>query len=193
MGFLDSTIGNFQRIAGDIGTIPLAVASTAVGGTVATAGNVLQTVGVDTGFGGGMQGPAGPPGPSGDQSPFNPEGATIITVNQNPVGPLNLDVAFGGHWSGGNGQFATRTRVERLNVLTGEISVVSLRPGSPHLMNSEVNAAKKLFRQVAALNKRMPRKTVKQSKMAKLTEAAVDAATRNVTTGGHHQIDHCPS
>jgi len=189
MGFLDSTIGNVQRVVGDIGTIPLAASSALVGGAVATSGNVLQTVGVDTGFGGGMQGPAGPPGVSGNPAPFNPEGATIIQVNPNPVGQLNLDVAFGGHWSGGNGQFATRTRVERLNVLTGEVSVVSLRPGSPHLMNSEVNAAKKLFRQVAALNKRMPRKTVKQSKMAKLTEAAVDAATRQVTTGGHTQIE----
>jgi len=53
-------------------------------------------------------------------------------------------------------------------------------PGSPHLMNSEVSAAKRVFRRTRKLNARLPRRPVKESKMKQLTDAAIDGAIRNV-------------
>lgn len=185
MGFLDRVIVNTRRVAGDIGSLPgqaINQLQTTVGGAL---GNTLAIIDEP------RLGAPGPPGEIGFLAPSGIDESNLQRapiVNLRPTGPIDLSRAFGGFWSGGNGQFATRTTVERLNVTTGEISIVSVRPGSPHLMNSDVQAAKKLFRQVAALNKRMPRKTTKQSKMSKLTEAAVDAATRNVQGG-----DCCPT
>jgi len=91
-------------------------------------------------------------------------------------------------FGGGNGQFATRTIVETMNTMTGQIVSRKVLPGSPHLMNSEIRAAKKVFRQVRKLDARLPRKTVKTSKTKQLTDAAVDQAIRNVTGPGS-----CPS
>lgn len=184
MGFLDRSIVNIQRILGDVSAAPQAIVDQAVVGIGGATGTAL-------GLAGSLAGPTGPAGGFGFQGASGIDESNLQPapiVNLRPQGPLDLSIAFGGFWSGGNGQFATRTIVERLNVITGAISVVSRRPGSPHLMNSDVQAAKKLFRQVAALNKRMPRKNVKQGKMSKLTDAAIDAATRNVAGG-----DCCPA
>jgi len=83
-------------------------------------------------------------------------------------------------FSGGNGNFATRTIVQTMNTLTGRIVKRKILAGSPHIMNSEIRAAKKVFRQAQKLHARLPRRTVRESKQTQLTKAAVDKAIRNV-------------
>jgi len=83
-------------------------------------------------------------------------------------------------FSGGNGRFKTRTTVETMDTMTGKIVRSKTMPGSPHLMNSEVSAAKRVFRRTRKLNARLPRRTVKESKMKQLTDAAIDGAIRGV-------------
>jgi len=97
-------------------------------------------------------------------------------------GPVDLT-----GWSGGNGRFATRTTVETMDTTTGAIVKIKRMPGSPKLMNSEVMAAKKVFRTVRKLDSRLPKKTVRQSKAKQLTDAAVDAAIRIA----HNPGDQC--
>ncbi len=87
-------------------------------------------------------------------------------------------------FGGGNGSVATRTVVETMDLKTGAIVRRRVLPGSPFLMNSEIKAAKKVFRQSAALAKRIPRKTVKESATTQLKEAAIQAAIRNASSGG---------
>ena len=84
-------------------------------------------------------------------------------------------------FGGGNGKEATRTIVQTVNLLTGKIVRFKILPGSPHLMNSEVSAAKRVFKISSKLHARMPRRTVKESQTKKLTDAAIAAATANVT------------
>jgi len=90
-------------------------------------------------------------------------------------------------FSGGNGRFATRTTVETLDVTTGQIVKLKRMPGSPHMMNSEISAAKKVFRATAKLHNRMPRRVVRESQMQQLTKAAVQKAITNTQSG-----DCCP-
>jgi len=52
--------------------------------------------------------------------------------------------------------------------------------GSPHIMNKDVAAAKKVFRQTRKLDARMPRKTVRESKTKQLADAAINKALRDV-------------
>ncbi len=184
MGFLDTVITNIQRAAGDVIEAPRTAFQEGV--------SALQE-GVQGGLS--LLSPLlGAAGPLGEQGPTGPEGVTTIINVGGPgqprssiQGPVrDLSTFKGGHWSGGNGVFATRTLVERLEISTGLVSVVSLKPGSPHLMNSDIQAAKKVFRNVAALNKRLPRKTVKESETTKLKNAAVASAIANVQA--HPQV-----
>jgi len=84
-------------------------------------------------------------------------------------------------FGGGNGKEATRTIVQTINLQTGRIVRFKILPGSPHLMNSEVSAAKRVFKISSKLHARMPRRTVKESKTKQLTDAAIAAATTAVT------------
>ena len=64
-------------------------------------------------------------------------------------------------------------------------------PGKPYLMNKDIVAAKKVFKQSSKLQKRMPRKTVKESSVTKLKNAAVDESLRRITGGGDHCHNPC--
>jgi len=87
-------------------------------------------------------------------------------------------------FSRGNGFTATRTIVETMNIQTGQIVRTRSMPGTPFLMNSEVQAAKRVFKKSADLRKRIPRKTVRQSATEQLKEAALDAAIRASQSSG---------
>jgi len=106
------------------------------------------------------------------------QGAIGGVVGQ--IGGKTVDLTgFGG----GNGRFATRTIVETLDTQTGVVVKRRTMPGSPHIMNSEIRAAKKVFRQSRKLESRLPRRTVKQSKSSQLSEAAIDKAIRDTQSG----------
>jgi len=182
MSIIDDAIVNIRRIAGDIQVGPERFVEEfqgTVGGVFGTALQIAQPLA-------GQLGPAGPIGVTngGDPGDIDPE-KFIINPGGLPV--RDLSTFRGGNWSGGNGQFATRTTVERLEIANGQVTITSQSPGSPHLMNSDIQAAKKVFRNVAKLNRRLPRKTVKESPVSKLKDAAVEAAIRRANTD-----DCCP-
>jgi len=91
-------------------------------------------------------------------------------------------------FSGGNGRFATRTIVETMDTTSGKIVKRKTLPGSPYLMNTEVAGLRKVVKKSNNLQKRIPRRTVKQSTTSKLTEAVQMKAIQNVQLphhGGH--------
>jgi len=107
----------------------------------------------------------------------------LLNVFDPATGEQQVDLTgFGG----GNGRFSKRTIVQTLDQSTGQISQ-KIMSGAPHIMNSDIRAAKKVFRQSAKLHSRMPRRTVKESETTKLKNAAVSKALQNVQSG-----DCCP-
>ncbi len=104
-----------------------------------------------------------------------------------PGALLGIDGAAAQPVTGGNGKVHTRTIVQTVDNATGQVIKQKILMGSPHMMNSDIQAAKKVFRQSAKLAARMPRRTVKQSKSAQLTEAAQNKALQNLQGG-----DCCP-
>jgi len=104
------------------------------------------------------------------------DGNGAVQVRRAAAGVVDM-TGFGG----GNGREATRTIVETMDLATGKIIRRKILPGSPHLMNKDIAAAKKVFRATAELHKRMPRRTIKESKSKQLTDAATNAAISAVT------------
>jgi len=94
-------------------------------------------------------------------------------------GSTGGDAAAMQGFSRGNGTFTSRTIIETLNLATGGVTR-EVRPGRPHIMNSDVQIARRVIRQSRKLAQRIPKKTVKESKTKQLTDAAVEAAMRNV-------------
>lgn len=94
-------------------------------------------------------------------------------------GPVDLT-----GWSGGNGTVVTRTTVETMDVASGQIVRIKRMPGTPYLMNNEVTAAKRVIKKNAALTKRVPRKTVRESPTTQLKNSLVARALQNVNGGG---------
>lgn len=180
MGVVDRAIREVQRFPSVLGDIPI------VGGVLESIGDVVtgalgtSVEGIEglvtdplTGF------PIALPGITGRFSTSTPARSVVGGF----VPPTAVDMTG---FSGGNGRFATRTTVETLDTQTGQIVKIKRMPGSPHMMNADIRAAKKVFRQTARLAKRMPRKTVKESKRTQLADAAIDKAIRGV------QAEDCP-
>jgi len=181
MGFVDDVIKNTRRIVGDIGVGPQQFVDEfqgTVGGAVGSALQLASPVASQAQRGIEFFG-----APNGDPGELDPE---VFIINPTNTIVQDLSTFRGGQWSGGNGQFATRTTVERLEIATGQVVITSRMPGSPHLMNSDIQAAKKVFRNVAKLNKRLPKRIQKESQTTKLKDAAVDAAIRRA-----NQDDPC--
>jgi hypothetical protein len=72
-----------------------------------------------------------------------------------------------------------RTRVESLDQF-GQVLRTVVFDGAPFLMNKDVVAAKRVFRLASKLHGKLPRRTVKESKVAQLKDAAVETALRQI-------------
>jgi len=151
------------------------------GGGLANPLAILAPVTSVLGLGGGGGGAAA--GGGGPLAAVTGVLGSVLDVPGSVLGGV-LDVAgLGGGgapdltgFSGGNGTVATRTIVETVNVNTGQIVRRRSMPGSPFMMNSEVNAAKKVFRQSASLRKRLPKVKTKESPITQLKNQLVQKA-----------------
>lgn len=103
------------------------------------------------------------------------------------VGAANGAVDATG-FGGGNGRTATRTVVETMDLASGTIIRRRMLPGSPFLMNSDVKAAKRVFKKSADLAKRIPRKTIRQSPTQELKDAAIEAAIRKANQSDERAV-----
>lgn len=72
------------------------------------------------------------------------------------------------------------TRVMSLDA-SGTIIATQNFEGTPFLMNKDVIAAKRVFRLSQKLARKLPKRTVKQSAVSQLKDAAVDQAMRVIT------------
>jgi len=91
------------------------------------------------------------------------------------------------------GSLRRRTIVETFDPATGVVCRTEVLKGAPAVMNSDVAAANRLNRQLSRLNKKQPRKTVKQSTAARLKEEVVEAALRGAIHNGHPHNGTCPT
>lgn len=184
MGLVDDAINVVATVAG---AAPI-VGPTAEGIIRAAGGTVAGTVG-SVPIVGELLGSTGLIG--------GPEGGSVEGAFD-PIGMATraLDI-FGGQpgapsmegFTGGNGRFSKRTIVETIDLTTGKIVMRKTMPGAPHIMNSDITAARRVIRQSAKLARKIPRKTVRESKTKQLTDAAIDKALRDVNSGG----GPCPS
>jgi len=169
MGLLDSALG---IVGGAVGTVA-SLDPTGLTGQVANIAGI-----------GGAQGPGGAlgiAGPSGG-------GGLLDQVFQTAQEVINLPGALvtgGGRqdlqgFSGGNGSRSTRTLVQTLDINTGRITTV-IKPGSPHLMNSDVKVMRRVIKMTAALNKKIPRKIQRESEMTQLKNQVIRNAFQGVT------------
>jgi len=65
----------------------------------------------------------------------------------------------------------------------GYVEERSNEEGTPFIMSRAMQTTKRTLNAIATAHKKVPRKMVRQSKTKQLTDAAVDAAMRNVTQG----------
>jgi len=179
MGFLDAILGNAVGLVtgvqpGVTQTVsPTGVPSTQVTGVTsplnpiqAVASGPLQAIGGALGLG-------------------SAQTNALLSVAAPIVGGLlggPAGAAIGGAlvnttgFAGGNGRVATKTIVQTMDLATGKIIRQKEMPGSPFMMNSEVRAAKKVFRQSRNLNNKLPRRTVKESAATRLKNACIEGA-----------------
>jgi len=90
----------------------------------------------------------------------------------------------------GTGGLRRRTIVQTFDPKTGIVVKSETFKGAPAVMQSDVAAANRLNRSLARLNKKQPRKIVKQSEKARLSDevelAALRHARDSVSHNGHH-------
>lgn len=77
---------------------------------------------------------------------------------------------------GGNGRTVRQTIVVTRDTMTGNIIRTEVKQGAPLLMGRDVQIANRVFRQSQRLQKRLPKKIIKQSRRAALTNLVVEGA-----------------
>jgi len=99
------------------------------------------------------------------------------------VGQAVAPTATAAVLAGGAACPTTKNRVQTIIQTiapNGKVIKQRIERGRPFLMNRDIVTAKRVFRTVAKVSGRLPRKTVKQSKASMLTDAALDKAFRDV-------------
>jgi len=77
---------------------------------------------------------------------------------------------------GASGRLRRRTTIETFDPVTGVVTRTESFSGGVAVRQSDVVAARRVFRQIAAINKRIPRKTQKVSDVKMLTDRVVKNA-----------------
>jgi len=111
----------------------------------------------------------------GDSSP----GGKAVTPAE-AVNAIGL-VGFGG----GNGRQSTRTIIQTIDTATGQITRQKVKEGTPYLMNKEISTLRKVTNAVRRADRRIPRKTVKESRVKSLTREITENALQHASHTGH--------
>lgn len=116
-------------------------------------------------------------------------GGPILTTAQLTGLPgttsAKIIAATGGVTTGG---LRKRTIVETINAL-GQVVRRKTHKGGVAVFQADVTAANRVARQVRKLDKRLPRKIVKQSEQARLSQEVTNAALRHARDiSEHHQL-----
>jgi len=97
-----------------------------------------------------------------------------------------IGAAPGGMVTGG---LRKRTIVETVNA-AGQVVKRKVTKGGVAVFQQDVTAANRVARQLRKLDKRMPKKIVKQSETARLTEEVKNAALRHARDSADHNGHH---
>jgi len=89
------------------------------------------------------------------------------------------------------GAMRKRTIVQTLNA-AGEVVKSKTTKGGVAVFQQDVTAANRVARQLRRLDKRMPRKIIKQSETARLTQEVTNAALRRARDNGDCPPPPCP-
>jgi hypothetical protein len=111
----------------------------------------------------------------------------VLDVPGQVIGGVLGGTANGGDVLGfgrGNGRFAYRTVIERMDIQTGKVMRMSVHSGQPFMMNKDVSIMKTTLKKISNVNKRVPRKTRAESRTKQLTEAAIDRTMRDLNSDG---------
>lgn len=83
---------------------------------------------------------------------------------------------------GGNGETFRRTIVQTIRADDGVIIRELILRGAPHLMQHDLVVAKKVFRLSSKLHQKMPKRTVRTSRLKLLTQQVIENALENRLT-----------
>jgi len=108
-----------------------------------------------------------------------------FAVGETAVGGL---LGGDGDGAGGNGRNFRRTIVLTIDSDTNEIVRRKVLAGAPHLMNRDLQIAKRVFRLSSKLHMKLPKRMVRQSRTKALTNQVVEQALQRAAlpcpTGG---------
>lgn len=123
---------------------------------------------------------------------------TVQKTGGTGVRPITLDEAKEAQRTGvvpgglGTGAMRKRTIVQTIDA-KGNIVKSKITKGGVAVFQADVTAANRVARQVRKLDKRMPRKLVKQSEIARLKDEVTEQALRDARDHGHGHNGHCPT
>ncbi len=176
MGFFDSILNIGKRILG-IGSGGTAAAGARVAartgqvvragagrGAAAAAGRVGRALGGAAALGGAF---------AVGESIFSPDQAAVAGM-------------------GGNGQTFRRTIVLTIRSDDGVIVRRKVLEGSPHIMNKDIQIAKRVFRASTKLGARLPKKTIRRSRRSMLTDQVMENALERASCPTPVQALACP-
>lgn len=141
-----------------------------------------------------LGGPAGSAAGGALATLFDEEDDVIATQATNTVagaatqlvqGPAGTAISLKNVGRMSTGGLRRRTIVQTFNPRTGAVVKSETMKGAPAVMNSDVAAANRLNRQLRRLNKKQPRKLVKQSTRQRLLEEAENASLRRIAGPRH--------
>jgi len=135
---------------------------------------------------------SGPPGVSvgGGKVFTGPQASADPQLRNNRLAAMSADTSSGGI-TGGNGATATRTLIQTVDLATGLITALDIRPGSPFLMNNDVRKIRGLSKKLLKAAGKVPRRTAKTTPQKQLTNAVIQRTLNTVLTGDAHH-PHCP-
>jgi len=94
--------------------------------------------------------------------------------------------AVGADGLGGNGMTFRRTIVLTIRSADGVIVRQKVLEGSPHIMNKDIQIAKRVFRASTKLGARLPKKVVKRSRRSMLTDQVMENALERASCPPAH-------
>jgi len=89
------------------------------------------------------------------------------------------------------GSLRRRTLVQTFDPRTGAVMKQEIHAGAPAVFQSDVAAANRLNRALRRLNKKQPKKLIKQSQIAQLKDEVIEGALRSARDGNGN--GKCPT
>ena len=111
------------------------------------------------------------------QSIFGDSGSAATAVQALPRGDGGGGVPLAA--MGGNGMSFRRTIIQTIRSDDGVVIRQEIKQGAPHIMNKDIQIAKRVFRMSTRMHNKLPKRTVRPSRMKQLTAQVLENALRD--------------